>query len=54
LHSVDLFQKIFEQTGLDKEALIKSLDPEPNREMVFKAGEGCGKSGSFFFFTHDN
>lgn len=22
--------------------------------MVFKAGEGAGKSGSFFFFTHDN
>jgi hypothetical protein len=22
--------------------------------MVFKAGEGAGKSGSFFFFTHDD
>ena len=21
--------------------------------MVFKAGEGAGKSGSFFFFSHD-
>lgn len=22
--------------------------------MIFKAGEGSGKSGSFFFFTKDN
>jgi hypothetical protein len=22
--------------------------------MVFKAGEGAGASGSFFFFSHDN
>lgn len=22
--------------------------------MAFKAGEGAGRSGSFFFFTHDN
>jgi hypothetical protein len=21
--------------------------------MVFKAGEGAGRSGSFFFFSHD-
>ena len=22
--------------------------------MVFRAGEGAGRSGSFFFFSHDN
>jgi hypothetical protein len=22
--------------------------------MIFKAGEGAGKSGSFFFFSHDH
>lgn len=27
--------------------------PERNREQVFHAGEGSGKSGSFFFFSHD-
>jgi 1-phosphatidylinositol-4-phosphate 5-kinase len=26
---------------------------ELNRERVFKAGEGAGASGSFFFFSHD-
>jgi Phosphatidylinositol-4-phosphate 5-kinase len=31
-----------------------SFDVEKNRGMVFKAGQGAGKSGSFFFFSHDN
>lgn len=31
-----------------------SLHPKNNREMVFKAGEGTGRSGSFFFFSYDN
>jgi hypothetical protein len=31
-----------------------SLNPKYNRECVFKAGEGAGRSGSFFFFSHDN
>lgn len=30
-----------------------SLSPKYNRDMVFKAGEGAGRSGSFFFFSHD-
>ena len=30
-----------------------SLSPKFNREAVFKAGEGAGRSGSFFFFSHD-
>ena len=29
------------------------MSPIKNRDMVFKAGEGAGASGSFFFFTHD-
>lgn len=33
--------------------LQASLHPKHNVEMVFKAGEGAGKSGSFFFFSHD-
>lgn len=35
-------------------AMIKnSLNTELNRDQVFKAGESQGKSGSFFFFSHD-
>lgn len=30
-----------------------SLSAKKNRDMVFKAGESQGKSGSFFFFSHD-
>jgi hypothetical protein len=34
--------------------IIESLNPEKNRSRVFKAGQGAGKSGSIFFFSHDN
>ena len=33
--------------------LEQSLSPMYNREQVFQSGEGAGKSGSFFFFSHD-
>lgn len=34
--------------------MLDSLNINQNREMIFKAGEGSGNSGSFFFFTKDN
>ena len=34
--------------------MMKSLSLLENRHMVFKAGQGAGASGSFFFFSHDN
>jgi hypothetical protein len=37
----------------DFNSLHSSLSPKFNRDMVFKAGEGAGRSGSFFFFSHD-
>ena len=33
--------------------IAESFCPDKNREQVFKTGEGSGKSGSFFFLTHD-
>jgi len=33
--------------------IVNSLSPKFNRDMVFKAGGGAGRSGSFFFFSHD-
>ena len=33
--------------------LEKSFSPYLNHSQVFKAGESSGKSGSFFFLTHD-
>lgn len=32
---------------------MKSLDLDSNRNAIFKAGEGAGASGSFFFFSFD-
>ena len=40
--------------GVTPEDLMNSLSVEQNRHMVFKAGQGAGLSGSFFFFSHDN
>lgn len=40
--------------NISPEDVINSLSLEANRNMVFKAGEGVGQSGSFFFFSHDN
>ena len=33
---------------------MNAFDPNANYNQVFKAGEGSGASGSFFFFTKDN
>jgi hypothetical protein len=47
-HCMDLFMEMFD-SHLDQ--FSESLHPKHNREMVFKAGEGAGRSGSFFFFS---
>jgi hypothetical protein len=49
----DIFNCIRRQDKVTNEDIIASLNPKDNREMAFKAGEGSGKSGSFFFFSHD-
>ena len=53
----ELAPKIFDmiriRDGITTKSIMQSLAPELNREMVFKAGESKGKSGSFFFFSHD-
>ena len=53
-HKYKLFQKIHERAGLSLETLHQSLHPNFNHNTVFNAGEGAGRSGSFFFFSHDN
>lgn len=40
--------------NIDKKRIKHSLSAKRNRDQVFKAGESQGKSGSFFFFSHDN
>ena len=48
-----IFSIIRMKEGITNTIIKESLSPEFNRDMVFKAGEGQGKSGSFFFFSHD-
>ena len=40
--------------GIEPTDIMNSFDNETNRKMIFKAGQGTGGSGSFFFFSHDN
>ena len=40
--------------GITPKIMLDSLDIKKNREMIFKAGESSGSSGSFFFFSKDN
>ena len=39
--------------GIEDKHIQESLLPHKNNQAVFKAGESQGKSGSFFFFSHD-
>ena len=40
--------------GISNKDIMKSLKINDNIKSVFKAGEGVGQSGSFFFFSKDN
>jgi hypothetical protein len=49
------FSGIYKLAGVnDSNMFYQSMSPKFNREMIFKAGEGAGRSGSFFFFSHDS
>jgi hypothetical protein len=51
----DIFEKIRNMDGYSIDDLRSSMDPEieANAKRIFSAGESMGKSGSFFFFSHD-
>jgi len=53
-HSMETFTGMFAEykDGAFK-SLYESLAPKNNRDMVFKAGQAAGRSGSFFFFSND-
>jgi len=53
-HYCDVFAKIFKVDGTSFQEIQDSLDLVKNHNMVLKAGEGAGRSGSFFFFSYDN
>ena len=47
------FKKIMELDGIKDEQITESLSFKENKNQLFKAGQGAGKSGSFFFFSSD-
>ena len=53
-HDQHKFAQIMVMDEISPEDVMESLSVEMNRHMVFKAGQGAGLSGSFFFFSHDN
>ena len=53
-HRLHEFSKLYEINNLSMALLEKSLSPLLNTEQVFQTGEGAGKSGSFFFLSHDH
>lgn len=54
-YAPDVFAHTRQIDGYDIGSIQQSLGPEieANVQSIFKAGEGMGKSGSFFFFSHD-
>lgn len=54
IHQEDKFRKLMEIANIKPSQIIESLDMIENQKAIFRAGEGGGKSGSFFFFSKDN
>jgi 1-phosphatidylinositol-4-phosphate 5-kinase len=54
-HCMKYFKELYGLWHIDDFAnFYTSLSPKFNRHKIFKAGEGAGRSGSFFFFSHDD
>ena len=53
-HQYQTFVNSFASHFEEPEVVMKSLLPRYNVENLLKSGEGAGKSGSFFFFSHDH
>jgi 1-phosphatidylinositol-4-phosphate 5-kinase len=52
-YAPNIFAYLRSLDNIDSDVIKESLYTEKNREMFFKAGESQGKSGGFFFFSHD-
>ena len=48
-----IFENIRDASGITKEMLFDSLNPDANKKSLLQVGEGEGNSGSFFFISHD-
>ena len=55
-YAPDIFTHLRLLDEISNDDLKKSLEPTilENIDRILKSGEGMGKSGSFFFFSHDD
>ena len=53
-HLNPVFQAIREADGLTDNSIFSSVDLDQNLNKIFQVGLGAGKSGSFFFYSHDH
>ena len=49
----DKFDELRKDDGITDDIMIKSFTPIKNKSAIDKMGEGKGKSGSFFFYSHN-
>jgi len=49
----DKFDVLRKDDGITDDIMIKSFSPIKNKSAIDKMGEGKGKSGSFFFYSHN-
>ena len=52
-HAPKVFRNLFEITNLTLSKIKNSFDPHLNQNVISNITMSEGKSGSFFFFTHD-
>jgi 1-phosphatidylinositol-4-phosphate 5-kinase len=53
-HKQETFAKILKLDGLCPDDITNSLKLDKNINNICKAGQGVGKSGSFFFHSFDH
>ena len=49
----DKFDELRKDDGITDDIMIKSFSPIKNKSAIDKMGESKGKSGSFFFYSHN-
>ena len=52
-YSPQIFDELRKDDGITDDIMIKSFSPKKNKKAIEKMGESKGKSGSFFFYSHD-
>jgi len=52
-YAASIFQRLRLLDGINYRQILKSLNPNKNRNQIFSSGEGAGASGAFLFFSHD-